>query len=84
MATTNKILILEAKLENGIDFDTIVNTYPAWKRAGYMVRHGEKAKFITKIWKPCKRKNKETGKDEKKLYLVNAGFFTKEQCEKIK
>jgi len=84
MATTNKQIILDAKLMNGIDFDTIVNTYPAWKRAGYLVKHGEHAKFVTKIWKPCTKKNKDTGKNEKKMYLVNAGFFTKEQCESIK
>lgn len=53
---------------------TIVDTYPGWKRLGYQVKHGEKALFKTKIWKPVSRKNKNTGNEgvnEDHMFLVS-------------
>ncbi len=63
-----------------------VDTFAGWKRRGYVVSKGQKAVFKTKIWKPCKVKEKdENGEErkEKKLILVNAAFFTLSQVEAI-
>lgn len=59
-----------------------VDTFAGWQRKGYVVNKGQKAAFKTKIWKPCKVKEKdENGKEttENKLIMVNAAFFTQSQ-----
>lgn len=91
MATTNKEIIATAKAMNGVDAEKLVNTYAEWKRNGFCVRRGEKALFKTKIWKPCKPSKKSAEKlekegkptDKKRLYLVNASFFSEDQVERF-
>ena len=64
-----------------------LHTYGEWRKAGYQVRKGEKAKIKTHLWKKTskKTKNKETGKQEKesKFYLCKAYLFTRDQVDKI-
>lgn len=66
-----------------------VDTFAGWKRKGYKVKAGEKAVFKVPIWKPSKKKTveNETEDEEKKqqsrMYLVTAAFFTDKQVEKV-
>lgn len=91
---TNANIITLAMLNAKLDpMTVVVDTYAGWKRKGYAVRRGEKAVFQTKIWKPIKQLSKQeqaemekadesTRKQYRKLWLVNAAFFTAEQVEK--
>lgn len=84
---TNAEIISGACLVAGITED--VDTFAGWKRHGYSVKKGEKAAFITKIWKISKVKVEDDDtestekKYEKKFILVNAGFFKQSQVEKL-
>lgn len=64
-----------------------LHTYGEWRKMGYQVRKGEKAKIATQLWKKTNKKtvNKETGKEEKesKFYLCKAYLFTRDQVDKI-
>lgn len=86
MATTNKEILLNCRLEYSIPLDLVIDTYAGWRFKGWQVKRGEKALFTTKIWKPCKQKKINENGDiiqTKKLLLVNASFFSREQVEKI-
>lgn len=80
-------IIEMAKIAAGIEEDMEVNTLPGWNRLGKQVKKGETAVFVTKIWKPRKRKEPELDEDGnpieiskyRKMDLVSAGFFTEEQ-----
>lgn len=80
---TNMQIITGAMVLNGVTEE--VDTYAGWKRRGFQVQRGQKAKFQTKIWKPCKAKKSE-GEEESegtRLILVNASFFVKSQVEEV-
>ena len=81
---TNSEIILSEMNLRGITEE--VNTFASWKAQGYSINKGEKAAFKTKIWKPVKLKDKETGERAEKatLILVDACFFTLSQVTKIK
>ena len=84
---TNAEIIMQEKILNNIDVDVTVNTFAGWKRNGKQVKRGEKAVFITQIWKPSKRKPKEDedeNEEHRGMYLVKAAFFTESQVEDIK
>ena len=80
MAVTNRQIIAAECIDHGITEE--VNTYAGWQVRGFQVEKGSKAVFKTKIWKPCKVKNKD-GEQSKKLLLVNAAFFTASQVKAI-
>lgn len=85
MATTNKQIIESCRIEYNIPFDLIINTFASWSASGYKIKKGEKALFITKIWKPCKKSvvaDDGTKTETKKLILVNAAFFSVLQVER--
>lgn len=67
--------------------DLPIHTFAEWRKMGYCVRKGEKAKLVCDIWRMTNYKKKETEDDteEKKdhFYLKTAYFFTAEQVEKI-
>ena len=78
---TNSEIIISAMESVGLDpRKTMVNTFSGWSRHNYRVKSGEKAAFKAKIWKPVSRD--KDGEEEKKLILVTASFFTREQVEK--
>lgn len=65
-------------------------TFAEWKRKGFAVRKGEKAKMMCYIWKMKKEKTtvpQQSGDnvevDERNFYKVKAYFFTQDQVEKI-
>lgn len=85
MATTNKQIIESCRIDYNIPVDLIINTFAAWNAAGYKIKKGEKALFITKIWEPCKKSvvaDDGTKTETKKLLLVNAAFFSILQVER--
>ena len=68
-----------------------LHTYAAWKKFGYQVRRGEKAKACIKIWKYKRfaRENTDDTKDQldvintAKMFMTKAYFFTISQVDKI-
>lgn len=65
-----------------------LHTYGEWKKLGYQVRKGEKAKIATHLWKKSKKpeyEEAENGKVKKnqRFYLCKAYLFTRDQVEKI-
>jgi hypothetical protein len=83
MALTNKEILMQEMMLHNIDLETKIDTYAGWNRNGYTINKGSKALFTTKIWKPCKSKNKETEQVNNKMYLVKASFFSQDQVTKI-
>jgi hypothetical protein len=95
---TNVQLIAEHIEVFGFDFKydgTNLNTFQAWKRAGYSVKKGEKAFTKVDLWtmKLVNEKDEEgklvkdengKPKKEKKFYLKASALFTADQVEKIK
>lgn len=80
---TNMQIITGAMVLNGVTEE--VDTYAGWKRRGFQVQRGQKAKFQTKIWKPCKAKKPEDEEESEgtRLILVNASFFVRSQVEEV-
>ena len=64
-----------------------IHTFAIWKSMGYIVKKGEHAKIITKLWKMTNKKEVDEDTDEIKdkhhMYLVKSYLFTKDQVEKI-
>ena len=82
--TNREIIEREKKLHN-IEED--LYTFIEWKKIGYSVKKGEKAKVQTKLWKKVNYvKVDEDEKEHKasKFVLVNASLFTRSQVEIIK
>lgn len=84
MALTNRQIIMTELALRGIMED--VDTYAGWQRRGMQVQKGQKALFVTEIWKPCKMKKKsnpevEEGETRRKLIMVKAAFFGVSQVE---
>lgn len=59
-------------------------TFAVWKKMGYAVKKGEHAALTTYLWKYTTKENKETGKDETKMFLAKAFLFKPDQVQKIK
>ena len=76
---------------NEIGIPESLHTYAAWKKFGYQVRRGEKAKACIKIWKYKRfaRENTDDTKDQldkintAKMFMTKAYFFTIGQVDKI-
>lgn len=64
-----------------------LHTFAEWKRLGYAVKKGEKAKMTCRIWKYNNKEVEQTEENEEQennhYYLAKAFFFTSEQVEKI-
>lgn len=63
-----------------------LHTFQAWKSKGYVVKKGEKATIVTKLWKykTFTVKNKQGEEEERtKCYLYPAYLFTEAQVERI-
>lgn len=56
-----------------------IHTFDVWAKAGYIVRKGQKARLITRLWKPAKVKNKESGETEETYVKVKSFLFTADQ-----
>ena len=64
-----------------------IHTFAIWKSMGYVVKKGEHAKIVTKLWKMTNKKEVDEDTDEVKnkqhMYLVKSYLFTKDQVEKM-
>jgi len=69
-----------------------VHTFDIWKKAGYIVKKGEKAAFMARIWKYTEKAKTETEEEQTKeteekkshdFIRKTAYFFTAEQVEKM-
>lgn len=60
-----------------------IHTYAAWQALGFQVQKGQKAVAKFRIWKHTVKKDKTTGKEEKKMFMTNAAFFTAAQVAPI-
>lgn len=64
-----------------------IHTYATWKQLGFQVKKGEKAKASFTIWKYVEGKkqeeNEEEEKDNSRMFMKKAHFFTIDQVEKI-
>ena len=66
-------------IEEFLTFDT----YAGWKERGRQVKKGEKAKFKTKIFKPCPPKKDKDGEivSGMTFIMVPAAYFRIEQTQ---
>ena len=80
--------------ENGneslLEIPEPLHTFNEWKKLGYVVRRGQKAKAFIQIWKYAepKAKDDEASKvlteEEKHFFMKNAAFFAFDQLEPIR
>lgn len=65
-----------------------LHTFNEWKKLGYVVRRGQKARAYIQIWKYKEPKEVEEGKvlteEEKHFFMKNAAFFAFDQLEPLK
>ena len=64
-----------------------IHTFAIWKSMGYIVKKGEHAKIVTKLWKMTNKKEVDEDtyevKNKQHMYLVKSYLFTKDQVEKM-
>ncbi len=64
-----------------------IHTFAVWKSMGYVVKKGEHAKLVTKLWKMPTKKEIDEDTDEvnnkQHMYLVKSYLFTEDQVEKM-
>lgn len=66
--------------------DLPLKTWKSWRDAGFVVRKGQKARCITKLWqlKPRKKSEAESDEEQKdRFILVPAYLFTADQVARI-
>ena len=61
-----------------------IHTFAGWKALKFNIKKGEKAVASFPIWKHTKRKPKEEGEEEEKMFMTKAFFFKAEQVEPMK
>lgn len=66
-----------------------LHTFNEWRKMGYCVKKGEKAKMVCDIWRMTNYTKDESADNEQEekddhFYMKKAFFFTFEQVEKIK
>lgn len=80
----NAALILHAKVASNIPLDEELHTFAEWKRLGFSVKKGEKARCKIAIWNKSIKKKKDTENEEEDdgyFYTKVAAFFTKNQVQ---
>lgn len=87
-AITNNIYTQEELEQIAVTGDLGLYTYGEWRKAGYQVRKGEKAKITTYLWRKSKKPEYEETEDGKvkknnRFYLCKAYLFTRDQVEKM-
>ena len=97
---TNAEIIFESAIANGIFTEEQaiahikekgclpLHTFNEWRKMGYCVKKGEKAKMTCDIWRMTNYKKDENAEKEQEekddhFYMKKAFFFTAEQVEKI-
>lgn len=81
----NAILILHYKAMNNIPLEEEIHTFAEWKRLGFSVKKGEKAKYKIVIWNKSTKNKKEDEEQEDNSYFYTkvAAFFSMDQVKLI-
>lgn len=69
--------------EKEVEEPETIHTYQTWKKLGYQVKKGQKAKASFPIWKYVEKKSKDDEEPESKMFMKKAAWFTFEQVEPI-
>lgn len=82
----NATLILQAKAANNIPLDEELHTFAEWKRLGFSVKKGEKARCKIAIWNKSIKSKKDddeesSQEDDSYFYTKVAAFFTRNQVQ---
>lgn len=90
MAITNNQIVFTAWCElvaaGIIDESETIHTFDYWKKAGYIVKRGEKAITSLMIWKHGTKKQVDENGNETEtgsMFMKKAYFFASHQVEKI-
>lgn len=90
MAITNNQIVFTAWCElvaaGIIDESETIHTFDYWKKAGYIVKRGEKAITALMIWKHGTKKQVDENGNETEtgsMFMKKAYFFSTNQVEKI-
>ena len=86
MATTNRQIIMQYKIENNIPLETELYTYATWRSMGYIVRKGECSKHRVSLWKHKEKTVIKDGQEVTSGYCFGKTcyLFERGQVEKIK
>lgn len=81
----NATLILQAKAASNIPLDEELHTFAEWKRLGFSVKKGEKARCKIAIWNKSIKSKKDDEEspqeDDSYFYTKVAAFFTRNQVQ---
>lgn len=82
---TGRVVVMQSMDGEPIEFKETeqIHTFAAWKELGYVVKKGQKAVAKFPIWKYVSKKNEETNKEDSKMFMKVAAFFSSSQVEKI-
>lgn len=82
---TGRTVIMQGMDEKPVEFKETeqIHTFAAWNELGYVVCKGQKAVAKFPIWKYVSRKNEETEKENSKMFMKVAAFFSSSQVEKL-
>ena len=82
---TGRMVVMQGMDGEPIEFKETeqIHTFAAWKELGYVVKKGQKAVAKLPIWKYVSKKNEETNKEDSKMFMKVAAFFSSSQVEKI-
>lgn len=94
---TTEMMVLTYENENGekiaekMPVPEVIHTFAEWKRLGYQVKKGSKAKASFPIWKYCTRRNQESEEntdsdvntESGRCYMNKAFWFTFDQVQPI-
>lgn len=80
-----KNIFTEDQIEGYIsEGDIPLKTFAEWRKSGFIVRRGQKARLETKLWKMRpKKKDKEDDEQKDQFILVPAYLFTADQVAPI-
>lgn len=78
---TNLDIVESYKEENNITCELL--SFNEWKKAGYIVVKGQKAKHKLLLWKKVEKTDKKTGEIEKKFIKKSTALFEPSQVKKI-
>lgn len=83
----NATLILHAKVASNIPLDEELHTFAEWKRLGFSVKKGEKARCKIAIWNKSIKSKKDDEEaqqeDDSYFYTKVAAFFTRNQVQPL-
>lgn len=82
---TGRVAVMQGMDGEPVEFKETeqIHTFAAWKELGYVVKKGQKAVAKFPIWKYVSKKNEETNKEDSKMFMKVAAFFSNSQVERI-